>query len=503
MAETLFDLLQLHTRDGEHVTRKGRETLVDSYTSRLCSLSVEALNTSEPEALHHEYHSSLRSLQALAKRSHKSINTSADSLQNLDTTIPRLASNARHLQSHVPEIESSAMTFAQKYSKPLENAGLERRRHAMVLGENSEKISDILELPALLSSTIAASAGTGTGSAPSSASSATANYASALDLYGHIKRLQRLYPESAVIRSIISQAEDAMRGMTTNLISSLRSQTLKLAGAMRLVGLVRRVAPELDDTQSSSSTWTSNSSEGSLGALFLVCRLANLTLMLEALDPLKELADQETAKRLEKNSSVNGGNRDAWAAGQQTERYLKRYIEVFREQCFAIVSMCKSVFPTSLSGPGNDVPGGVEAFAGSSTDHPPAYSKHRTNTDVQIPEDDAQMIPSALSTFIFQLVDTLSDTLREYLPNILDRGSRDSLLTQVLYCAGSLGRLGGDFGMVLSTLHEDLAESEEDSHPYAEEWIEVMKRHRVQAGRLELLASGVGGSKSKEISSVG
>ena len=77
-------------------------------------------------------------------------------------------------------------------------------------------------------------------------------------------------------------------------------------------------------------------------------------------------------------------------------------------------------------------------------------------------------------------------------------------MTQVLYCAGSLGRLGGDFSMMLALLEDD-SESDEDDEEEEEateetrdkEWIEVMKKHRIQASRLELLASGVGTGHGK------
>lgn len=109
-----------------------------------------------------------------------------------------------------------------------------------------------------------------------------------------------------------------------------------------------------------------------------------------------------------------------------------------------------------------------------------------------------------------------------------DRSSRESLLTQVLYSAGSLGRLGGDFSLILSILEEEnygdsnlndgaggVQTDEEEKRSYdgdgesdgetapAEggerfpegkkaEWVEVMRKHRVLAGKLELLASGAG-----------
>jgi hypothetical protein len=79
--------------------------------------------------------------------------------------------------------------------------------------------------------------------------------------------------------------------------------------------------------------------------------------------------------------------------------------------------------------------------------------------------------------------------LRKYLPNVRDKSSRDSLLTQVLYCAGSLGRLGGDFSMILAFLNEEEDEGEENG-----EWVEVIRKHRVLAGRLELMVGARDGS---------
>jgi hypothetical protein len=186
--------------------------------------------------------------------------------------------------------------------------------------------------------------------------------------------------------------------------------------------------------------------------------------MLGALEPLRELADQETLRLQEsKTGKVESGKeRSKWEGGQQTERYLKRYIEIFREQSFAIISMYRSIFP-------------------------PAANAHQENLlkgmgRAPVEEDPLMPLPSALGAFPLTLVGMLEETLRKYLPNVRDRSSRDSLLTQVLYCAGSLGRLGGNFSMILAFLTE-YEEDEEDG----EEWVEVIRKHRVLAGRLELM----------------
>jgi hypothetical protein len=191
--------------------------------------------------------------------------------------------------------------------------------------------------------------------------------------------------------------------------------------------------------------------------------------MLGALEPLRELADQETVRLREAGSGKEKikGEKHKWESGQQTERYLKRYIEIFREQSFAIISMYRSIFPTPSS-------------------HDEALLKGLGLIAEE--EDPLQPLPSALGTFPLKLVGMLEDTLRKYLPNVRDRSSRDSLLTQVLYCAGSLGRLGGDFSLMLAFLNEvDEDGQNRENEEESEEWVEVIRKHRVLAGRLELM----------------
>ena len=448
------------------------DAVTAAYLSRLTTLPLAALSSSEQQSLSQSSQSILRSLQALSKRSHKPIISAADHLSHLGDTLPRLGQDAATVHAELPKLETAAHHFSDKYSKSTENPILDRRRKAMLLSRNIDRVSDVLDLPTLLSSAISSSTAPSQTTTASTSSATNANYASALDLHAHIRRLSTLYPNSPLVSSLSSQAEQEMKTMTTNLISSLQASGIKLAGAMRTIGWLRRVAPELDEAWSTKQA-NLGSGEGSLGALFLVCRLACLENMLSALEPLRELADQETDQRMK-----TAGSRPAW--GQQTERYLKRYIEIFREQSFAIISMYKSIFPSALPAQAHqDVTAPAVQLATTSSSNP------------------LQPIPSALATFPLHLVEMLFDTLRTYLPNVHDRSSRDSLLTQVLYCAGSLGRLGGDFSIMIALLEEDLRTEAGDSDEVEEkdieeEWVEVMRKHRVQASRLELLASGVG-----------
>jgi len=518
MSDSIYDVLAPSFEAlPDHTSRPDpSDPATTSYLNRITTLDLTDLSSTEPASISQSLHSNLRSIQALSKRAHKSIISAAQLLAPLSSQLPTLITQSNEVRDALPDVESKATAFAEKYRKSNEatNSVLQERRNALLLARNADRISSILDLPTLLSSAISTGQQPGLGSgnaanasASSSGVSSSLNYGSALDLHAHVKRLAGLYPTSPLVTSIATQSEFEMRLLTTNLITSLRSPNIKLAGAMRTIGWLRRVAPELDDqslrhTKSTARTTRPQQpvggGDGALGALFLVCRLASLDGVLEALEPLRDLADYESAQRAaatkEKAEAKNKKKRDSAAArttgptGQQTERYLKRYIEIFREQSLSIVSMYKSIFPGALPAPGSQELQSTKTVAG------------KEGGDVKtvlLP------LPSPLATFPAHLVDRLYETLRTYLPNITDTAARDSLLTQVLYCAGSLGRLGGDFSMMLALLEEDVAaELAEVDRAVSkdlndeDEWVKVMKKHRVQASRLELLASGVGTGKS-------
>ncbi|KAI9801503.1 MAG: hypothetical protein M1833_002735 [Piccolia ochrophora] len=502
MSDPLLELLTPYLDSSTSAGPLGsaKAPLISSYLAQLSTLSLSSLTTTEPQSLAKTSQTLSLSLQALSTRSHKSITASSDHLNSLRTSLPALAEHAGALQHAVPHLDEEVVHFTETFSKGSDNALLERRKKAMLLSRNIDRLSDMLELPTLLSSTISSSTITGSTATlgASSSSSTSTNYAAALDLHAHIKRLRTLYPQSPLVSAVSTQAEDAMRGMTTSLIASLKTPSIKLPAAMRTIGWLRRIAPELDENDRSHS----GGSEGTFGALFLICRLANLLSMLEALDPLKELADQETEKRKRNSELERQGksrtNGSSWSGGQQTERFLKRYVEIFREQSFAIISMYKSIFPSIPIG---STEGQEPAVALKAMSMPVKQANGAPGRPGMA--DPLQPLPSPLATFPVHLVELLMETLRKYLPNVLDRSSKDSLLTQVLYCAGSLGRLGGDFSMALALLtdHDDLDSDEDDHEDGLIEWVEMVKKHRVQAGRLELLASGIGGHGNLSTSS--
>ncbi|KAF4445059.1 hypothetical protein F53441_10983 [Fusarium austroafricanum] len=411
MAEALRDLL---------APEVSTDPSVLEYLTYLAEQQSSFLQTSEPQVLSQTSHSLLLAVQALSKRSHKPVVDSAASHDSLRTSLPTLAQRASDLVQAVPRLDVQAEHFSSAFGKASESKLLARRKQALLLLRNSERLVDVMEMPLLLSSAV---------------STAPVNHSSTLELYAHVRRLASLYPDSPLVASVLEEADAAIRQMAADLVGTLKTPNLKLAAAVRTIGWLKRIVPDLV---------TDASTEDALPAVFLVCRLSTLLTTLEALEPLRDLADEE---RLRKDKAAS-----TWSGGQQTERYLKRFIEIFREQSFSIVSVFKSI---------------NSSFASHACDK----------------NDPLGVLPSPMANFPLHMVEMLVETLRIYLPTVKDQASRESILTQVLYCAGSLGRLGADFSMLLASIGID-------------EWVELVKRHRLLAGRLESVIGDYRGNQA-------
>ena len=466
MAESLYDLLKQYLPVPERQDRSSTQD-ASKYLSRLLSLRMNDLSTSEPESLQQSLHSNNVSIQALSSRSHRTTTTSFDHLTTLSESLGTLTTSVSDVRVAVPQLDETAVGFASSYGKSKDaNPVLDARKQSMLLSRQADRLQDILELPMLLSTAIASA---------SSTSSGGANYSQALDLFAHIKRLQILYPESELVKSAVVEAQSAMKDMTKNLIASLRGQNIRLAAAIRTIGWLRRIIPEISGKTMSpgmvppalsfTTPALGQQDEDEFGAIFLCARLCTFLNMTEALAPFRDLADQEAARRFDQTDAQSAGptrrpSHTSYAIqGQQTERYLKKYIEIFREQSFATISMFRNIFP-------------------------PPEGK----------DDDLLRLPSALASFPLHLVEMFMETLKIYLPNVSDPATRESLLMQVLYAANSLGRLGADFSMMIAFLPE-ISGPSPSSQPSVEdnqepEWARVVKKHRVQASRLEALAAG-------------
>ncbi|PUU76409.1 Dor1-like family-domain-containing protein [Tuber borchii] len=445
------------------------------YLSRLSALPLTSIAESEPASLSSSLHSLNLSLQSLSSRSHKSIIAASNHLSAVPESIELLHSSLTTLEGSLPAIDSQITSFTTNFGR--DGTYLTNRLKTHLLSKNLDRLLDILQLPTLLQSLIS-----------------TSSYPTALDLLAHVRRLHSLYHDSPTIGSVYAECETLQKSMTTNLINTLRGP-LKLPTAMKTIGFLRRCG-----------TKEAAMDERGLRGLFLVCRLAFLSGLLGALDPLKELAEEERGRRQnDKEDNASAANATAtaapssWGGGTQTERYLKRWIEVFREQSFGIVSMYKSIFPNALPAVNPDPPP-------PSSPHPHSpimssvgigirsrSSSTLSNMSSSANDDDPEggQAPDPLASFVLHLLSLLTETLGRYLETIEERSVRESLLTQVLYAAGSMGRLGGEFGAILGVIEcfgmGDEEQEEKDGDRGEEEWVGVVAKHKVLVSRLETL----------------
>ncbi|KAK6346933.1 hypothetical protein TWF696_007031 [Orbilia brochopaga] len=494
MADPLLDFLADSLPP--ELTERGSDNAAaaSAYLSRLTALSFNDIANNEPAALKSANQSINLSLQSLASRSYQGFISASEQLSTLPASLDKLNDSIETLKSHLPALDAHLTSFSQKYHKS--SPFLQERARKHTLARTFPKLLDILELPTLLQSAIASS-----------------NPSLALDVHSHVRRLHQLYPTTPIIVSVARECDGLLRVLNTQLLTTLRGP-LKLPTAIKTIGYLKRTSPDISPAE---EVW---------GSIFLVARLAFLNSLFQALDPLRELADAEREEWAKSQQTETNGDtapaassassaaaRRLRSTGHQTERYLKRWIEVFREQSFAIVTMYRSVFPPAGSGSGATLqvsaylapqtPVTPQIRRGSSTSNSSSISGALAGSSSDVADTDGQSgggTPSPLVTFVPHLVSLLTSTLRNYLPVVSDKSARESLLTQMLYAAGSLGRLGGDFGMILATglLGVDGAAGGDDNASAAAvdaeggEWVEIMQKHRVLAERLEELAAGKG-----------
>ncbi len=240
-----------------------------------------------------------------------------------------------------------------------------RKQNASLLARHIDDIIDILEIPSLIRTCVK-----------------NGYYAEAMDLYSHINRLVARFTDVPLITDVFRECSSAMREMNSRLLTLLRGP-LKLGPAIKVVSYLRRIG---------------NLESPVVDAIFLYSRLTYFRSLVHGLDQLS--ADQ----------------------------WLKRYLEVFREQAFGMISMYKSVFPSGD--------------------------------------------PRLLSSFAKELIRELECVVDACLPRIKDTST---LYTQFLYCATSMARLHADFTLLIA--------------PKFEHWMAGMQRHRelihkIDAGRL-------------------
>jgi hypothetical protein len=218
------------------------------------------------------------------------------------------------------------------------------RKKAVLLQEHEDKLLDVLEIPQLMETCVR-----------------NGYYQEALELSTHVSTLREKH-HAIIIHDVADEANGILQLMTAQLLGVLR-EPVKLPALIKAVGYLRKLQ-DLDDVQ--------------LGLAFLSGRLVNYRARL--IDIEKDRAEPV--------------------------RYLRRYIDLFREHVFDIISQHTTIFPA------------VDA--------------------------------SQLASFVNLCVDDLCHLVQRYIPRIAsDSAAMSSILVQLGYCSLSFARAGLDFSPLL------------------------------------------------------
>ncbi|KAH9971002.1 Dor1-like family-domain-containing protein [Lactifluus volemus] len=333
-----------------------------TYLSEIIALPLDSI-LAEPVHLSSTSSQLTNALTNLCTSSYPTFLSLHSTTTDLSSTLSSFSDTLTTLLDDIPVLESAARSF----SSDIASIQSSRRRAALVL-EHSSKLHDILELPVLADACVRGG-----------------HFQEALDLASHAARLAAQFPHVQVLQDVRAEADSSIRALLGQLLATLRAPG-KLPTLFRAVSFLRRmrVLPERE------------------------LALAFLTGRLEALNAA--LTSSESEKRGQDAP-------DAWA------RYMKKYIDTWREGVHDLVTQYTSIF----------------------LERPPA----------DLTSEHLHTLRSLLPACTTQLLSRLLDTLRIVLSRLPDAPALTALLTQLTYCATSFARLGFDFRTLLPPLFEN------------------------------------------------
>ncbi|EIM80044.1 Dor1-domain-containing protein [Stereum hirsutum FP-91666 SS1] len=337
------------------------------------------------------------SLHTSTSSLHSSLDTFSTSLSTLLDTLPALESSSKSFSTQIKHVQS------------------ERQKASLVLDQSS-KLNDILEPPFLTETCIL-----------------NGFYAEALDLHCHAAALAFKFPDVRVVADVKAEVDGAIRGLVQGLVGTLREPGVKLPALWKAVGFLRKMGV----------FGVGEEGEEELAVAFLSGRGECLEAALRAVGAGME---GEVGVGLGVGASVG---KEGWV------RYLKKYMDMWREGVHDVVTQFSTIFLTPST---SSTSTGTSTPPKTLTPLPlrPSTPTLSSPTSSTSPRTPSTFILTLLPTFTSNAIHThLLPTLHTVLPHIQDPSSLTSLLTQLTYCATSFSRIGLDFRGLLGPIFED------------------------------------------------
>ena len=401
-----------------------RKSSCQSYLSNITDFSLQEL-LSEPTVLQTQSHHLTSSLTTLTHTSyptflslHHTTNALASSLTSLSSSLDSL------LTTSLPALEEAAAGWKDRTETVLND-----RSKARVVLEQHEKIRDLLDIPILIDTCVR-----------------NGYFAEALSLASHARTLALNASSSKlpplILSSVLSEVHHSVMQMLLSLISTLYEPNRKLPALWKAINFLRKMdvfgpsspfasappqtklfVPPLDADKPLNFIADNISNEEQIALAFLVGRESCLKVTLEACG--------SDIFRLTQHNDLDDREKEDLA------RYLKRYIDLWREGVYDIITQYSTIFLEKPSGSSTSQQSPIKSIVDSGQS---AIGLEMTRLHTLISTYASRTLTTHLLPLVSPCLPLLSLPL---LP---------SLLTQLTYCSTAFARVGLDFRGILSLL---------------------------------------------------
>ncbi|KAF8640533.1 hypothetical protein AX17_000195 [Amanita inopinata Kibby_2008] len=447
-----------------------------AYLNHLTSLPLLSL-LDEPGTLQTQSHHLTSSLSSLIHTAYPTFLSLHDTTRALGSSLSSLSGSLDSLVTiSLPNLDACTSTWREKT-----DSLLEERRRARVVLEQHDKVRDLLDTPVLLETCVR-----------------NGYFAEALSLKSHVEALvnahmgrasttngkgkgketedanyqaedkrtvTRLQPPE-ILSSVLSEVHYAIDQMHLSLLQTLHDPTKKLPALWKAVNFLRKMDAfhefrynaegECDVVNGRQSCNPDSergyvlSSEEQLALAFLTGREACLRSVLDTLKrdvervlPLIEQygtsSGSQRMRESDENDHASIGDRER----EDLARYLKKYIEAWREGVYDIVTQFSTIFLERLfQSHGQDT-------------HTPTMTNgtnNTPNTKTSLPPATHNLIARLRALVTTHATHALNVHLLPVLSlgfPLLSASLLSSLLTQLTYCATAFSRVGLDFRSLL------------------------------------------------------
>lgn len=425
--------------------------LSQEYLSRLTTLPLTDLLI-EPTALQTQSHHLTSSITSLTHTSYPTFLSLHRTTTALTTSLDSLSSSLDALlNTSLPALEETAAGWKERT-----DAVLKERGKAKVVLDQYEKIRELLEIPLLIDACVR-----------------NGYFSEALSLASHAKALESSGSSSdkspLILRSILSEVHHSVLQMLLSLIATLYEPNRKLPALWKAVNFLRKMdafTPQspftsfskppvyLSEINGSDDLQADEiSSEEQIALAFLIGRESCLKSVLES--------SGNDINRLTKDGELDEREKEDLA------RYLKKYIDIWREGVYDIITQYSTIFLERSSS--SNLNSQQSPTKAGSVKAPIAFSSSERET-IRLHSLATTYASRALTTHLLPM-------LSPSLP-LLSLSLLPSLLTQLTYCSTAFARVGLDFRGILSLLfgHAVTEVVGHDLRTAGDKWVAKVKK---------------------------